>query len=48
MISAIYAIAITAILHSQCVDIDEQVRYEQLAMLQEAQPITTAESYELT
>ena len=36
MISAIYAIAITAILHSQCVDMDEQVRYEQLAMLQEA------------
>ena len=34
MMGAIYAVAITAILHSQCVDADEAVRYEQLAMLQ--------------
>jgi len=47
MLSAIYAIAITAILHSTCVDADEAVRYEQLAMLHEAKSITTAESYEL-
>ena len=36
MISAIYSIAIAIVLHCQCVDMDEQVRYEQLAMLQEA------------
>ena len=44
MISAIYAIAITAILHSQCVDADEHVRYEQLAAIEESRQ--EAASYE--
>lgn len=48
MVSAIYAAALAAILHGACVDADEQVRYEQLAMLAESKSITTAESYELT
>ena len=34
MISTIYAVALAIVLHCQCVDMDEQVRYEQLAMLQ--------------
>lgn len=48
MMGAIYAVAITAIMHGACVDADEQARYEQLAMLAESKSIRNAESYELT
>lgn len=44
MMGAIYAVAITAIMHSACVDIDEQVRYEQLAAIEESRQ--EAASYE--
>lgn len=47
MISTIYAIAIAIALHGNCVDADEQVRYEQLAMLAESKSIRNAESYEI-
>lgn len=44
MISTIYSIALAAILHGACVDADEQVRYEQLAAIEESRQ--EAASYE--
>lgn len=43
MVSAIYSIALAIVMHGACVDIDEQVRYEQLAMLQEARAAAAVE-----
>lgn len=44
MMGAIYAVPIAAIMHGACVDADEQVRYEQLAAIEESRQ--EAASYE--